>query len=453
MGKAAKQTYQGSTANEVRACLASMFEQEPFANSQRLQSFLTYIVEETFAGREERILGKTIAAEVYGRKIDADWKDEPIVRVDAGRLRRCLEEYYSGPGKNDPVQIRIPTGAYKPRFVRPQDRSYDANKLRRYAGLGLGLFALFIGGVFVGAVLYWRIWETSPIPLSSQQVDLAKIVAAENARREIERRAMFDKSPTSLQAYDYAQNARALIFPPTSLIRLQSALKICHQVIELDSSYFGGYAVAAQIYAFRAHLGPPAQAEALMKKAKSLASEARRLNPTSAWVQTALAWVAFVDGEFERALELTRRSMVLDRADHHNRKFNGMILALNGDFAAARQLVEPYANSDQVFAGSIDGNIYAVTSFYLKDYEVAVKYLNKIVDDGGVMSPLTTSYLAAAYYARGEHRKAADITKKLSEAWPDFQPEKFFHRLFRHPEHAQSVVDLLRKANSGNPDQ
>ena len=453
MDKAAKQSHKETSAKEVRACLASMFEQEPFANSQRLQSFLTYIVEETFAGREEQILGKTIAAEVYGRKIDAEWKDEPIVRVDAGRLRRCLEEYYSGPGRNDPVQVRIPTGAYRPQFVRPQDRSAGANNVRRYRVLGLGLLAFIIGGVLVGAIFYWRIWETNPVPLSSQRLDLAEIVAAENARREIERRAMFDKSPTSLQAYDYAENARAMIFPPTSHIRLQSALEICHQVIKLDSSYFGGYAVAAQIYAFRAHLGPPAQAEELMKKARSLASEARRLNPTSAWVQTALAWVAFVDGDFERAMELTQRSMVLDRVDHHNRNFNGMILALNGDFTAARRLVEPFANSDQVFAGSIDSNIYAVTSFYLNDYDEAVQHLNKIVDDGGVMSPLTTSYLAAAHYARGERQKAADITKKLSEAWPAFQPEKFFHRLFRHPEHAQRVVDLLRNANSGNPDR
>ena len=45
---------------------------------------------------------------------------DPIVRVEAGRLRRALEHYYLTAGKNDPVRIEIPKGGYVPTFQTVQ---------------------------------------------------------------------------------------------------------------------------------------------------------------------------------------------------------------------------------------------------------------------------------------------------------------------------------------------
>ena len=41
---------------------------------------------------------------------------DPIVRIQAGRLRRSLERYYLLSGKGDPVRIELPKGTYVPVF-------------------------------------------------------------------------------------------------------------------------------------------------------------------------------------------------------------------------------------------------------------------------------------------------------------------------------------------------
>ncbi len=47
---------------------------------------------------------------------------DPIVRVEAGRLRRALEYYYLTEGRNDPVRIKIPKGSYVPEFIPVTER-------------------------------------------------------------------------------------------------------------------------------------------------------------------------------------------------------------------------------------------------------------------------------------------------------------------------------------------
>lgn len=73
---------------------------------------------EALAGRAERIKAYSIATEVFGRDASFDPQSDPIVRVEAGHLRRALEQYYVGAGRQDPVEITIPKGAYVPVFVR-----------------------------------------------------------------------------------------------------------------------------------------------------------------------------------------------------------------------------------------------------------------------------------------------------------------------------------------------
>ncbi len=84
--------------------------------SDRHRKFLSYIVEETLAGRSNLIKAYSIATEVFKRGDDFDAAADPIVRVEAGRLRRALENYYLTDGKNDSLRIEIPKGGYLPEF-------------------------------------------------------------------------------------------------------------------------------------------------------------------------------------------------------------------------------------------------------------------------------------------------------------------------------------------------
>lgn len=88
-----------------------------FEKAPRLGRFFRYICERHFEGQGDQVKEYSIALEALGRSPDFDPKRDSIVRVEALRLRKRLEEYYAGPGANHPVQIRIPNGQYRPEFV------------------------------------------------------------------------------------------------------------------------------------------------------------------------------------------------------------------------------------------------------------------------------------------------------------------------------------------------
>ena len=68
------------------------------------------------AGRGDRIKAYSIAVEVFGRGVSFDPQTDPIVRIEAGHLRRALERYYLTAGHADPILITIPKGGYVPTF-------------------------------------------------------------------------------------------------------------------------------------------------------------------------------------------------------------------------------------------------------------------------------------------------------------------------------------------------
>jgi adenylate cyclase len=100
----------------VRLQLERILQSAEFRGSDKQRKFLSFVVEETLAGRASQLKGYTIALAVYGRKEGFDPQVDPIVRVEAGRLRRALEHYYLTAGKNDPVRINIPKGSYASTF-------------------------------------------------------------------------------------------------------------------------------------------------------------------------------------------------------------------------------------------------------------------------------------------------------------------------------------------------
>jgi adenylate cyclase len=100
----------------IRLQLELILQSVEFRGSNKQRKFLSFAVEETLAGRASQLKGYTIAVEVYGRKEGFDPQTDPIVRLEAGRLRRALEHYYLTAGKNDPLRIEIPKGGYVPAF-------------------------------------------------------------------------------------------------------------------------------------------------------------------------------------------------------------------------------------------------------------------------------------------------------------------------------------------------
>jgi adenylate cyclase len=131
---------------EVLEQLARIFESRDFDASPRSRGFLRYIVEEALAGRQERLTQAAIATKVFDRREDFDPTVDPIVRIQAGRLRRSLERYYLLAGPGDPVRIELPRGGYVPVMRRTTPSEKTESRAAEDPGAWPSVFLQVEGG-------------------------------------------------------------------------------------------------------------------------------------------------------------------------------------------------------------------------------------------------------------------------------------------------------------------
>jgi serine/threonine-protein kinase len=98
----------------VREHLDHILRSAAFAKADRLRAFLRFIVDKTLAGDQDAIKEYAIALDVCGRSPSFDARIDPIVRVDANRLRARLDAYYNLEGRDQAVRIHLPKGSYVP---------------------------------------------------------------------------------------------------------------------------------------------------------------------------------------------------------------------------------------------------------------------------------------------------------------------------------------------------
>src|SRR5688572_13718430 len=169
------------SATDVRAELERILASRCFQQAGRASHFLRFVAEQTLAGGSQRLKGYTIGVEVFGRPPDFDAQSDALVRVEAGRLRRRLVDYYAHEGGADPVRIELPRGTYavEYRFACPDDEgaatapaqlpepSAAAKSVAwRRAAFALGaLLAVALG------VISWQRWELREATRTLAQID------------------------------------------------------------------------------------------------------------------------------------------------------------------------------------------------------------------------------------------------------------------------------------------
>ena len=163
----------------VRAQLERILTSEVFSRSQQLRRFLSFIVEQRLAGQGPSLKEAVLAHELYGKSTDFDGGTDPVVRVDARRLRDKLREYYEG--RSDPVVISLPKGSYVPVFeansaspthsaplvVNPE--LHPAAPVVTTAPLQFGRARLVVGALalITGVVAAALIWRAPSTPASA----------------------------------------------------------------------------------------------------------------------------------------------------------------------------------------------------------------------------------------------------------------------------------------------
>lgn len=159
----------------IRAQLERILASDVFSRAQQLRRFLVFIVEQSLAGQGHSLKESVLAHELYGKGTDFDGGADPVVRVDARRVRDKLREYYEG--RSDPIVISLPKGTYVPTFeanaaaspkdtapavVPPDQRETPrASKVgpTRLAGGALALLTV------MAAALIWRASPADAPPL------------------------------------------------------------------------------------------------------------------------------------------------------------------------------------------------------------------------------------------------------------------------------------------------
>ena len=110
-----------SSSQAARQQLDRILGSRTFQPVERLKRFLTFVVTETLDGRGDQLKEYVIAVQVFGKEESFDPRTDPLVRVQARRLRARLERYYRDEGGHDELMLELPKGGYTPTF-KPRDR-------------------------------------------------------------------------------------------------------------------------------------------------------------------------------------------------------------------------------------------------------------------------------------------------------------------------------------------
>lgn len=135
----------------VRSQLQRILSSSAFSDAERGSRILRFVVQAALEGRASEIKESVIGVEVLGRSPSFDPKTDPIVRVEAGRLRARLSAYYESEGKSDSVLISLPKGRYVPDFatrqIRKPQSAWQASLLVT-AGVLLGLVIAYVASFY-----------------------------------------------------------------------------------------------------------------------------------------------------------------------------------------------------------------------------------------------------------------------------------------------------------------
>ncbi|HSZ61448.1 MAG TPA: helix-turn-helix domain-containing protein [Terriglobales bacterium] len=90
----------------------SIIKSHSLRGSESLCKLLQYLAKQALDHPDAPVKEYQIATEVYGRPADFDPQSDSTIRVQAGRLRLKLAEYYATEGASDPILVKVPKGSY-----------------------------------------------------------------------------------------------------------------------------------------------------------------------------------------------------------------------------------------------------------------------------------------------------------------------------------------------------
>jgi serine/threonine-protein kinase len=116
MNPTARPAVASPTEREVRDQIERIVLSVAFRTSDRLKHFITFVANEALQGKADSLKEYSVGVQVFGRDSAFDPRTDPVVRVQARRLRARLERYYKEEGQHDSIVVDLPKGGYAPVF-------------------------------------------------------------------------------------------------------------------------------------------------------------------------------------------------------------------------------------------------------------------------------------------------------------------------------------------------
>ena len=132
---------QSMTPESIRAQVRKIIASKTMARSGRLARVVEFTVSQTLDGHGDQLKEFVIGVEVFDRKQDYDPRLDPIVRVEARRLRMKLRKYYETEGLTDRLTIEYPKGGYCSGDPARDDSVRNSNGETRAQSCGASVFA------------------------------------------------------------------------------------------------------------------------------------------------------------------------------------------------------------------------------------------------------------------------------------------------------------------------
>ena len=149
-------------AETVRAELERLLASPLFRGSRRCHNLLRRITEQSIAGEIDSLKERALGVDVFGRPIDYDTGDDPVVRASAAEIRKKLAQYYQEAGHESETRIDLPSGSYlaefhfnseKPAALVPAPQT--RRRRRTLVAIAVGVSVLLLVGATLAAIS-WR---------------------------------------------------------------------------------------------------------------------------------------------------------------------------------------------------------------------------------------------------------------------------------------------------------
>ena len=413
----------------IRAQVERILGAPALQANERRTAFFRYVVDETLAGRAESLKGHNIAIDALGRDEAFDSQTDPVVRLEARRLRHDLDHYFLNAGHNDPIRIDIPKGGYVPTFewalpppaVSPRLRTMAKVEAKEDHRLGWGLIAAsFVGLLALGALGTWL------------------LVGSDWGEHTLRQR--FTKNT---EAYSLFVETRQIGRPPSNEKRMRAALDLARQIVELDPDFAGGYALRSYliwIYIVFGHSESPEKDATLSME---LAERAIQVDPEFAWGYQSLSLARHLAGDMDGALEAAEHAIDIESEDAELQGNLGLVLILSGRPVEA---IEPLRTAIRLAGEDVRTpyqNFLGLAYFHAGRFLDSIEAIESNRNLGGPMGPHMYAYLTAAHAMAGNMGRAHAAAEHVRAASSGFSVRNFIETLFPDAETRQSFFSPL----------